>query len=68
MDTVHTPYQVMSYNTLSPSRKLSRLLRDYKIDNISLNTHKNRFKFKSYITNIYINIFGVNQLLIIHYK
>ena len=35
-----------------------RLPRDYKIDDISLNTYTNRFKFKPHITNIYIHIFG----------
>ena len=30
---------------------------DYKIDDISLTTHTNRFKFKPYITNMYIHTF-----------
>ena len=48
------------------SKNRPRLSRDYKINDISLNTHTNRFKFKPYITNIYIHTFGKNQLLIMH--
>ena len=44
----------VSYNKSSPFQKSSPIVRDYKIDDISLNTHMNRFKFKPYITNIYI--------------
>ena len=47
-----------------------RLSRDYKIDDISLNTHMNRLQFKPHITNMYIvytiHTFGKNQLLITH--
>ena len=35
-----------------------RLSRDNKIDDISLNTHTNRFKFKPHITSMYIHICG----------
>ena len=41
-----------------------RLSRDNKIDDISLNTHTNRFKFKPHITSMYIHICGKNQRLI----
>ena len=35
-----------------------RLSRDNNIDDISLNTHTNRFKFKPHITSMYIHICG----------
>ena len=35
-----------------------RLSRDNKIDDISLNTHTNRFKFKPHISSMYIHTFG----------
>ena len=41
-----------------------RLSRDNKIDDISLNTHTNRFKFKPHITSMYIHICGKKQPLI----
>ena len=40
-----------------------RLSRDNKIDDISLNTHTNRFKFKPHISIMYIHVFGKNQCL-----
>ena len=48
------------------SKNRPRLSRDYKIDDISLNTHTNRFKCKPHITNMYIHTFGINQLLIMY--
>ena len=41
-----------------------RLSRDNKIDDISLNTHMNCFKFKPHINSMYIHTFGKNQRII----
>ena len=41
-----------------------RLSRDNKIDDISLNTHTNRFKCKPHITSIYIHKCRKNHRLI----
>ena len=44
---------------MRPHRKhCPRLSRYYKIDDISLNTNTNRFKFKPHMTNMYIHSFG----------
>ena len=40
------------------SKNRPRWSRDYKIDDISLNTHTNRFTLKPHITDMYIHIFG----------
>ena len=50
------------------SKNRPRLSRDYKIDEISINTHTNSFKFKPLITNMYIHTFGKKQLLIMQLK
>ena len=45
------------YNTSHPKNR-PRLSRDNKIDDISLNTHSNRFKFKPHINSMYIHTCG----------